>query len=215
MELPCDIWMQIMLLLDDKSLRRVATTIKQTKNIYDKHFKTSLFDSIVVNPFWCDIFGHSSFSRALAFNDIALAKQYMIDNNIDAYEDLKAIITYTNAEFYKYIGVNICYIESTSNLNKFLGLNYDDLNAHFLFGIVLNLYEMMELDGDFMMEYNDIIQINGHDTWDRYERYKESIYLNDYLLPPRELHDNDRYIYKDLPITKEVLDHELDDYFSQ
>lgn len=45
------------------------------------------------------------------------------------------------------------------------------------------------------------------------EDREQPYYLDDYILPLRESHDNDKYIYNTCPVTKEELDKELDDYF--
>lgn len=124
MEVPDDVYIEIMLLLDDKSLRRVATISKQTKRIYDSDYFIKL-------------------------------------NNKDVDFDRK------------------------THKKILLGWECDKINSYY-FGYHCALKLCLSQLGR---------------------------YVDNYILPPRELHDHDQYIYRDVTITKEELDQEIEDYY--
>lgn len=115
MELPEDILCEVMLLLDYKSLRRMATVAKRTNNIYVSEHFTKL-------------------------------------NNQD---------------------INFSKLTDAIQMRIFGDLRFDGYFSHI----------------------------------------RDNKYIDDYYIPPRELHDDDKYIYGDVICTKEQLDDELDAYF--
>lgn len=120
MEVPDDVFIEIMLLLDDKSLRRLATTTKRTKRIYDS----------------------DNFKKLI---------------NTDVVFDYK---------------------------------KQKELTKMWRHSIILDYYD-------------------DNSEWPIYREFNDN-----YHVPPRELHDNDINIYREVYITKEELDEELEIYMA-
>jgi hypothetical protein len=77
------------------------------------------------------------------------------ENNYDQneYEDIRHLIDLPKPEFYWFIAENVCNKESTSSLNKFLGLQCGDIGAKALFAEARESYEMLGLDGTDLLDY--------------------------------------------------------------
>jgi hypothetical protein len=113
----------------------------------------------VPDPFLYDEYGNSEFSFAIFEGRVALAKQYISEklkvtnDDQNEYEDIRHLLDLPKPEFYWFIAQNICNKESTSSLNKFLGLQCGDNGAKTLFAEARESYEMLGLDGTDLLDY--------------------------------------------------------------
>lgn len=78
----------------------------------------------------------------------------------------------------------------------FTKLNNQDINfTKLMAAIQMRIFGNLRFDGNF-------------------SHIRDNKYIDDYYIPPRVLHDDDKYIYGDVSCTKEQLDNELDAYFA-